>query len=180
MSSRIVLLSCNTDMYYSLLSGGCSHLLKVEEIKASTKLILRGLQPGTRYKVWVRIKPDGVAYDGYWSAWTEPVFRATPPSGKSCEIYCNGIIKYLSLLRLEKFLCLSFCNRHGSLNLVAGSVHCIDSLHTVCDCDSVPPQVSLQMSFKRLIQCCLYFGKIERNHELRCFALQVSSEESMA
>ncbi|XP_056610009.1 erythropoietin receptor [Triplophysa dalaica] len=57
-----------------------SHMGKVEEIKASTKLILRGLQPGTRYKVWVRIKPDGVAYDGYWSAWTEPVFRATQPS----------------------------------------------------------------------------------------------------
>lgn len=56
------------------------HVGKVEEIKASTMLILRGLQPGTRYKVWVRVKPDGVSYDGYWSAWTEPVYGATPPS----------------------------------------------------------------------------------------------------
>ncbi|XP_073721302.1 erythropoietin receptor-like [Misgurnus anguillicaudatus] len=55
-----------------------SHMGKVEEIKASTMLILRGLKPGTSYKVWVRVKPDGVSYKGYWSAWTEPVFETTP------------------------------------------------------------------------------------------------------
>ncbi|XP_016381206.1 erythropoietin receptor [Sinocyclocheilus rhinocerous] len=53
---------------------------KVEVIKVSTMLVLLGLQPDTRYKVWVRVKPDGVAYTGYWSAWTEPVLGVTQPS----------------------------------------------------------------------------------------------------
>ncbi|XP_051572155.1 erythropoietin receptor [Myxocyprinus asiaticus] len=57
-----------------------SHMGKVEVIKANTMLILRGLQAGTRYKVWVRVKPDGVSYKGFWSAWTEPAFGSTPPT----------------------------------------------------------------------------------------------------
>ncbi|XP_042575571.1 erythropoietin receptor [Cyprinus carpio] len=57
-----------------------SNMGKVEVIKVSTRLVLLGLQSNTRYKVWVRVKPDGVAYKGYWSAWTEPVFGVTPPS----------------------------------------------------------------------------------------------------
>uniref|UniRef100_A0A672S5B8 Erythropoietin receptor-like n=1 Tax=Sinocyclocheilus grahami TaxID=75366 RepID=A0A672S5B8_SINGR len=58
-----------------------SNMGKVEVIKVSTMLVLLGLQPYTRYKVWVRVKPDGVAYKGYWSAWTEPVLGVTQPSG---------------------------------------------------------------------------------------------------
>uniref|UniRef100_A0A671S1P7 Erythropoietin receptor-like n=1 Tax=Sinocyclocheilus anshuiensis TaxID=1608454 RepID=A0A671S1P7_9TELE len=57
-----------------------SNMGKVEVIKVSTMLSLLGLQPDTRYKVWVRVKPDGVAYKGYWSAWTEPVLGVTQPS----------------------------------------------------------------------------------------------------
>uniref|UniRef100_A0A671TAK1 Erythropoietin receptor n=1 Tax=Sinocyclocheilus anshuiensis TaxID=1608454 RepID=A0A671TAK1_9TELE len=57
-----------------------SNMGKVEVVKVSTMLVLLGLQSDTRYKVWVRVKPDGVAYKGYWSAWTEPVFGVTPPS----------------------------------------------------------------------------------------------------
>lgn len=58
-----------------------SNMGKVEVIKVSTMLVLLGLQSDTRYKVWVRVKPDGVAYKGYWSAWTEPVLGVTQPSG---------------------------------------------------------------------------------------------------
>ncbi|KAK9978457.1 hypothetical protein ABG768_020208 [Culter alburnus] len=57
-----------------------SHMGKVEKIKASTTLVLRGLQSDTRYEVWVRVKLDGVAYDGYWSSWTDPVFAVTAPT----------------------------------------------------------------------------------------------------
>ncbi|XP_052409369.1 erythropoietin receptor-like [Carassius gibelio] len=57
-----------------------SNMGKVEVIKVSTMLVLLGLQSDTRYKVWVRVKPDGVAYKGYWSAWTEPVLGVTQPS----------------------------------------------------------------------------------------------------
>uniref|UniRef100_A0A673FKK5 Erythropoietin receptor-like n=1 Tax=Sinocyclocheilus rhinocerous TaxID=307959 RepID=A0A673FKK5_9TELE len=69
---------------------------KVEVIKVSTMLVLLGLQPDTRYKVWVRVKPDGVAYTGYWSAWTEPVLGVTQPSG-TC---------FLMLLETKKFVFL--------------------------------------------------------------------------
>ncbi|TRY56049.1 hypothetical protein DNTS_017901 [Danionella cerebrum] len=57
-----------------------SHMAKVEETKASTMLVLRGLLPETKYRLWVRVKLDGVSYKGYWSSWTEPVFAVTPPS----------------------------------------------------------------------------------------------------
>ena len=53
-----------------------------EIVKDSTKLTLRGLQPNSKYKVWVRVKLDGISYNGYWSAWSDPVFGTTPPSGK--------------------------------------------------------------------------------------------------
>ncbi|KAM6957883.1 erythropoietin receptor [Aplochiton taeniatus] len=57
-----------------------SHRTQVEEVRASSEVFLRGLEPGTRYKVRVRVKLDGISYSGYWSAWTEPVFMETLPA----------------------------------------------------------------------------------------------------
>ncbi|KAM9843517.1 erythropoietin receptor isoform 2-T2 [Aulostomus maculatus] len=57
-----------------------SHVWQVEVAHASSELILRGLQPATRYKVRVRVKFDGIAYNGYWSAWSDPVFMETLPA----------------------------------------------------------------------------------------------------
>lgn len=54
--------------------------MRKEMVKATTKLTLRGLQPSSKYKVFVRVKPDGITYNGYWSAWSDPVFGTTPPS----------------------------------------------------------------------------------------------------
>lgn len=54
---------------------------QVEEAKACSELILRGLQSGTKYRVQVRVKLDGMVYDGYWSVWSDPVFMETQPSG---------------------------------------------------------------------------------------------------
>ncbi|KAK0143672.1 Erythropoietin receptor [Merluccius polli] len=54
---------------------------QVEEVRASSEVVLRGLSPGTRYQVRVRVKLDGISYNGYWSAWTDPVFMETPPGG---------------------------------------------------------------------------------------------------
>ena len=45
--------------------------------------MLRGLSPGTIYMVRARGKLDGISYNGYWSAWTQPVSMETPPAGGS-------------------------------------------------------------------------------------------------
>uniref|UniRef100_A0A3P9LIV0 Erythropoietin receptor n=1 Tax=Oryzias latipes TaxID=8090 RepID=A0A3P9LIV0_ORYLA len=57
-----------------------SHLGQVEVARASSKVILRDLQSSTKYRVQVRVKLDGIAFNGYWSAWSEPVFIETLPA----------------------------------------------------------------------------------------------------
>lgn len=56
-------------------------VLQVEVARAGSELILSGLQPGTKYKVRVRVKLDGISYNGYWSAWSHPVVMETLPAG---------------------------------------------------------------------------------------------------
>lgn len=51
-------------------------------VQASSELILRGLQPGTKYKVRARVKLDGISYSGYWSAWSESVLIEMLPAGQ--------------------------------------------------------------------------------------------------
>lgn len=55
---------------------------QVEMVHAKSELILRGLQPGTKYEVRVRVKLDGISYSGYWSAWSEAVLAETLPAGQ--------------------------------------------------------------------------------------------------
>ncbi|XP_069380625.1 erythropoietin receptor [Paralichthys olivaceus] len=56
-----------------------SRAVQVEEARAASELILRNLQPGTKYKVQVRVRLDGISYNGYWSSFSEPVFIETLP-----------------------------------------------------------------------------------------------------
>ncbi|XP_071330691.1 erythropoietin receptor [Trachinotus anak] len=82
-----------------------SHVGKVEVARASSELILTGLQPGTKYKVRVRAKLDGISYNGYWSAWSDPVFVETLPAEfdpliMSLTLIISFILIVLSLMML--------------------------------------------------------------------------------
>ncbi|XP_074552593.1 erythropoietin receptor [Halichoeres trimaculatus] len=78
-----------------------SHVWQVEVVKASSKLILRGLQSGTQYKVRVRVKLDGISYNGYWSAWSDPVYMETLPAELDLLIISLTFIISLILIVLS-------------------------------------------------------------------------------
>lgn len=67
------------------------------ESLAVTEKILTNLRPGVKYEVQVRIKLDGISYDGYWSAWSTGVFMETPPAGEY-SLYTSSVS---ALLRTE-------------------------------------------------------------------------------
>ncbi|KAG7505939.1 erythropoietin receptor-like [Solea senegalensis] len=67
-------------MYEIRYAPADSHVGQVEEARAGSELILTDLQPGTVYKVQVRVKLDGISYSGYWSAWSETVLMETLPA----------------------------------------------------------------------------------------------------
>lgn len=85
-----------------------SDMGKVEEVRASSELVLRGLQPGTKYKVRVRVKLDGISYNGYWSAWTKPVFMETLPADLDPLIVSLSLVISLIFILLSLTVLLSY------------------------------------------------------------------------
>ncbi|XP_030350215.1 thrombopoietin receptor isoform X3 [Strigops habroptila] len=49
-------------------------------VQANTWVVLQDLQPGVRYHIQVRSKPDGTSMDGVWGPWSQAVAAETPHS----------------------------------------------------------------------------------------------------
>ncbi|XP_044299392.1 erythropoietin receptor [Varanus komodoensis] len=73
---------------------------QVEHVNGRTHLII-SLKAGSRYTLAVRVKPNGVSYDGYWSAWSQAVSRTIPND-------VDPLILTLSVILLLIILLLAF------------------------------------------------------------------------
>ncbi|XP_064311374.1 thrombopoietin receptor isoform X2 [Phalacrocorax carbo] len=58
-------------------------------VEANTWVILRDLQPGVRYHIQVRSKPDGISMDGVWGPWSQAVAAETPRSPGDIGLCCS-------------------------------------------------------------------------------------------
>ncbi|NXW55506.1 TPOR protein, partial [Eurystomus gularis] len=58
-------------------------------VQANTWVVLRNLQPGVRYHIQVRCKPDGISMDGVWGPWSRAVAAETPHSSGDIGLCCS-------------------------------------------------------------------------------------------
>ncbi|KAF1441135.1 Thrombopoietin receptor, partial [Pygoscelis papua] len=58
-------------------------------VQAHTWAVLRDLQPGVRYHIQVRSKPDGTSMDGVWGPWSQAVAAETPRSSGDIGLCCS-------------------------------------------------------------------------------------------
>ncbi|NWR82716.1 TPOR protein, partial [Furnarius figulus] len=58
-------------------------------VQANTWVVLRDLQPGVRYHIQVRSKPDGTSMDGVWGPWSQAVAAETPRSSGDIGLCCS-------------------------------------------------------------------------------------------
>ncbi|KAM9239485.1 thrombopoietin receptor [Leptosomus discolor] len=58
-------------------------------VQTNTWVVLRDLQPGVRYHIHVRSKPDGISMDGVWGPWSQAVAAETPHSSGDIGLCCS-------------------------------------------------------------------------------------------
>ncbi|NXL42039.1 TPOR protein, partial [Podilymbus podiceps] len=58
-------------------------------VQANTWVVLRDLQPGVRYHIQVRSKPDGTSLGGVWGPWSQAVAAETPRSSGDIGLCCS-------------------------------------------------------------------------------------------
>ncbi|NXE75802.1 TPOR protein, partial [Cochlearius cochlearius] len=58
-------------------------------VQTNTWVVLQDLQPGVRYHIQVRSKPDGTSMDGVWGPWSQAVAAETPHSSGDIGLYCS-------------------------------------------------------------------------------------------
>ncbi|NXH11885.1 TPOR protein, partial [Bucco capensis] len=58
-------------------------------VQANTWVVLQDLQPGVRYYIQVRSKPDGTSMDGIWGPWSQAVAAETPHSSGDIGLCCS-------------------------------------------------------------------------------------------
>ncbi|NXB99419.1 TPOR protein, partial [Orthonyx spaldingii] len=70
-------------------SGAASPGVGQRLVQADTRVLLRDLQPGVRYHIQVRSKPDGTSMDGVWGPWSQAVAAETPHSSGDIGLRCS-------------------------------------------------------------------------------------------
>ncbi|NXU68115.1 TPOR protein, partial [Horornis vulcanius] len=58
-------------------------------VQANTWVVLQDLQPGVKYHIQVRSKPDGTSMDGVWGPWSQAVAAETPHSSGDIRLCCS-------------------------------------------------------------------------------------------
>ncbi|NXR54741.1 TPOR protein, partial [Hippolais icterina] len=70
-------------------AGAASPRVGQRLVQANTWVVLQDLQPGVRYHIQVRSKPDGTSMDGVWGPWSQAVAAETPHSSGDIRLCCS-------------------------------------------------------------------------------------------
>ncbi|XP_014727632.1 PREDICTED: thrombopoietin receptor [Sturnus vulgaris] len=70
-------------------AGASSPAVGQRLVQANTWVVLQDLQPGVRYHIHVRSKPDGISMDGIWGPWSQAVAAETPHSSGDIRLCCS-------------------------------------------------------------------------------------------
>ncbi|XP_078540306.1 erythropoietin receptor [Lissotriton helveticus] len=84
-----------------------SDVQKVEDVLEKTELVLTNFKGHTTYTIGVRAKPNNISFDGYWSAWSEPVTVVTPSDLDPMTLVVASTVA-LSLVLIAAILFLSY------------------------------------------------------------------------